>query len=405
MKNTPTTANDTNEVGKLYFISVLGALMAFTSLSTDIYLPAMPQMHKDLQGDVELTISGFLIGFALAQIIWGPISDRIGRKKPLRIGLILFIIGSIGCAFSETIFQIVTARVVQAFGACVGPMLSRAMIRDLYDRTQAAEMLSTLMVVMAIAPIAGPLLGGQIIKFSTWPVVFWVLAAFGAAMFIAIQRLPETLPPEKQAKTSLLETFKKYGRLFKNSDFMVYTLCVTFFYMGVYAFVTGSPAVYITYFDVEPEYYGWLFAINILGLMGFSIANRIWVRKYSLDYLLKIATSVAMLAGIALALLVKFEIGGIYAVIGTVFFFFSMNGIIAACTNAAALDKAPEMLGAAAALLGAFQYGSGVLSSVLLALFGEDNGSPVTMAYIMAFFATASAAVIFARSNLQSSKV
>ena len=405
MKNTLTKVNDTNEVGKLYFISVLGALMAFTSLSTDIYLPAMPQMHKDLQGDVELTISGFLIGFALAQIIWGPISDRIGRKKPLRIGLILFIIGSIGCAFSETKFQIVTARVVQAFGACVGPMLSRAMIRDRYDRTQAAEMLSTLMVVMAIAPIAGPLLGGQIIKFSTWPVVFWVLAAFGAVMFIAIQRLPETLPPEKQAKTSLLETFKKYGRLFKNSDFMVYTLCVTFFYMGVYAFVTGSPAVYITYFDVEPEYYGWLFAINILGLMGFSIANRIWVRKYSLDNLLKIATSVAMLAGIALALLVKFEIGGIYAVIVTVFFFFSMNGIIAACTNAAALDKAPEMLGAAAALLGAFQYGSGVLSSVLLALFGEDNGSPVTMAYIMAFFATASAAVIFARSNLKSSKV
>ena len=405
MKNTPTTANDTNEVGKLYFISVLGALMAFTSLSTDIYLPAMPQMHKDLQGDVELTISGFLIGFALAQIIWGPISDRIGRKKPLRIGLILFIIGSIGCAFSETIFQIVTARVLQAFGACVGPMLSRAMIRDRYDRTQAAEMLSTLMVVMAIAPIAGPLLGGQIIKFSTWPVVFWVLAAFGAVMFIAIQRLPETLPPEKQAKTSLLETFKKYGRLFKNSDFMVYTLCVTFFYMGVYAFVTGSPAVYITYFNVKPEYYGWLFAINILGLMGFSIANRIWVRKYSLDNLLKIATSVAMLAGIALALLVKFEIGGIYAVIGTVFFFFSMNGIIAACTNAAALDKAPEMLGAAAALLGAFQYGSGVLSSVLLALFGEDNGSPITMAYIMAFFATASTVVIFARTSLKSSKV
>jgi len=283
--------------------------------------------------------------------------------------------------------------------------LSRAMIRDRYDRTQAAEMLSTLMVVMAIAPIAGPLLGGQIIKFSTWPVVFWVLAAFGAVMFIAIQRLPETLPPEKQAKTSLLETFKKYGRLFKNSDFMVYTLCVTFFYMGVYAFVTGSPAVYITYFDVEPEYYGWLFAINILGLMGFSIANRIWVRKYSLDNLLKIATSVAMLAGIALALLVKFEIGGIYAVIGTVFFFFSMNGIIAACTNAAALDKAPEMLGAAAALLGAFQYGSGVLSSVLLALFGEDNGSPVTMAYIMAFFATASTVVIFARTSLKGSKV
>lgn len=382
--------SNTQEIGTFYFIAVLGALMAFTSLSTDIYLPAMPQMHNDLQGDIELTITGFLLGFALAQIIWGPISDRIGRKKPLKIGLILFVIGSIGCALSNTISQIVFWRIIQAFGACVGPMISRAMIRDKYNRTQAAEMLSTLMIVMAIAPIVGPLLGGQIIKFSSWPIVFWLLAVFGILMYVAIQRLPETLPVDKQAKTSLINTFKKYGKLFKNTDFMIYTLCVTFFYMGVYAFVTGSPDTYIVYFNVKPEYYGYLFALNILGLMGFSFANRKLVKKHSLDTLLIMATSVAMLASIALTLLVQLEIGGIYAVIVTVFFFFSMNGIIAACTNAAALDKAPEMLGAAAALLGAFQYGSGILSSILLAVFGDENGSPLVMAYVMAFFAVAS---------------
>ena len=136
------------------FISILSALMAFTSLSTDIYLPAMPQMGRDLHGDAELTLTGFLIGFSFAQLFWGAISDKIGRKIPLIIGMILFVIGSIGCAISTSMYELLAWRVFQAFGACVGPMLSRAMIRDLYSRTEAGKMLSTLAIVMAIAPIA-----------------------------------------------------------------------------------------------------------------------------------------------------------------------------------------------------------------------------------------------------------
>lgn len=171
----PDTALNTSS---WFFMGILGALMAFISLSTDIYLPAMPQMAQELNGNVELTVTGFLAGFALAQLIWGPMSDRIGRKIPIFIGMILFVIGSIGCALSQSIEQIVFWRVFQAFGACTGPMIGRAMIRDLYGRTQAAQMLSTLMVIMAIAPIAGPLLGGQIIKlvhgiafFGCWQVL------------------------------------------------------------------------------------------------------------------------------------------------------------------------------------------------------------------------------------------
>ena len=131
------------------FTSILSALMAFTSLSTDIYLPAMPEMGRDLNGDAELTLTGFLIGFALAQLFWGAVSDKIGRKKPLIIGIVLFIIGSAGCALSSSMMELLAWRVFQAFGACVGPMLSRAMIRDLYGRTEAAKMLSTLAIVMA----------------------------------------------------------------------------------------------------------------------------------------------------------------------------------------------------------------------------------------------------------------
>lgn len=183
MNITATTEVPMQKKTSIAFMSILGALMAFTSLFTDIYLPAMPTMARELQGNVELTITGFLIGFAIAQLFWGPISDSIGRKKPLYIGMVLFIIGSAGCAMSQSIDQIVFWRVFQAFGACVGPMLSRAMIRDLYSRTRAAQMLSTLVIIMAIAPIAGPVLGGQIIKFSTWHSIFWLLVAIGGLMF------------------------------------------------------------------------------------------------------------------------------------------------------------------------------------------------------------------------------
>jgi len=385
----------------VFVLVILGGLMAFTSLSTDIYLPAMPQMHKDLQGDIELTITGFLIGFAIAQIFWGPISDQFGRKIPLVIGLALFIIGSVGCAISQTITGIMIARVVQAFGACVGPMLSRAMVRDMFDRVKAAEMLSTLMILMALAPIAGPLLGGQLLKFSSWHSIFWLLAVIGVIMLISLVKLPETLSKENHRNTSVWDAFRSYGILFRNRKFMAYVLCVTFFYVGVYSFIAGSPAVYITYFGVRPQNYGWLFAINILGIMGLSFANRILVRKYNLDFLLKVSTAIAMSAGIVLAIFVKWHIGGIYGVVIPVFFFFSMNGIIAASTTAAALDKVPEMAGAASALLGALQYGSGIVSTLLLSWLGDGSGNPWNMSWIIAVFAIFSALTIFAKGILQ----
>lgn len=163
----------------LTLVLILSALMAVTSLSTDIYLPAMPMMTRDLQGDAALTITGFLIGFCVAQLIWGPISDRLGRRLPLFIGMALFAAGSVGCALSTDITQIVFWRVFQALGACTGPMLARAMIRDLFSRTRAAQMLSTLMMIMAVAPIAGPLIGGQMIRFTSWHAIFWLLAVIG----------------------------------------------------------------------------------------------------------------------------------------------------------------------------------------------------------------------------------
>lgn len=375
-----------------WFIVILSLLMATTSLSTDIYLPAMPAMAKELQGNSELTITGFLIGFSLAQLLWGPISDKIGRKIPLYIGVILFIIGSLGCAFSTSMVELVLWRVFQAFGACVGPMLSRAMIRDLFERSQAASMLSTLAIVMAAAPIVGPLIGGQLVVISSWRAIFALLVVIGILMFVSVMFLPETHVESKRNKGSLLDNYKNYLVLLKNWAFMKYTLCVTFFYIAAYAFIAGSPYVYIELFGVSPTHYGYLFGLNIVGIAIMSAVNRRLVNVLRLEDLLRYASWFAVAAVVITVLLMALGFTSLPLLVIGVFAFFSMNGVVAAVTNAIALDKAGNMAGAAAALLGALQYGSGIVSTLLLAVL--PSGSAWPMMGIIAVFIILSAAVV-----------
>lgn len=374
------------------FIVILSFLMATTSLTTDSYLPAMPEIAKELQGNSELTITGFLIGFSLAQLFWGPISDKIGRKIPLYIGVILFIIGSLGCAFSTSMVELVLWRVFQAFGACVGPMLSRAMIRDLFERSQAASMLSTLAIVMAAAPIVGPLIGGQLVVISSWRAIFALLVVIGILMFVSVMFLPETHVESKRNKGSLLDNYKNYLVLLKNWAFMKYTLCVTFFYIAAYAFIAGSPYVYIELFGVSPTHYGYLFGLNVVGIAIMSAINRRLVNVLRLEDLLRYASWFAVVAVLITVLLMALGFTSLPLLVIGVFAFFSMNGIVAAVTNAIALDKAGNMAGAAAALLGALQYGSGIVSTLLLAVL--PSGSAWPMMGIIAVFIILSAAVV-----------
>ena len=381
MNNTKGTENDKKAVASTLVMSILGALMACTSLSTDIYLPAMPVMTSELHGDAEFTIAGFLVGFTIAQLVWGPISDGKGRRLPLFIGMLVFAIGAAGCAMSHSITQIVFWRVVQAFGACTGPMLARAMIRDLFSRTQSAQMMSTLTIIMAIAPIVGPLLGGQIVRVSSWHSIFWLLTGIGSLMFISLFWLPETLPAERRTSATVGNAFSNYLFLLRHKVFMRFTLCVTFYYVAAYAFIAGSPRVYISYFNVDPQHYGWLFAVNIVGVMVISFFNRYLVIRFSLRRLLQIATAIAFMAMVAMTALGGADHYGMFVIVGMVFVFFSMNGIVAASAAAAALDEVPQVAGSASALIGSLQYGSGIISSLLLAAFSD--GTPSAMIWIM----------------------
>lgn len=378
------------EKTSLSFLIILSAFMAFTSLSTDIYLPAMPAMQVDLGGRAELTVTGFVIGFTLAQLIWGPISDHIGRKKPLFIGTILFVIGSIGCALSPSMEIVVIWRVFQALGACTGPMISRAMIRDRYDSTKAAQMLSTLMMIMAAAPIIGPLLGGGLLSLGSWRLIFWLMVIIGIVLFLSVNLLPETLEKEKRGSLSLGNSFRNYAFLLKSKKFMVYTMSVTFFYVAVYAFITGSSDIYINYFHIQPKVYSLLFGVNILGVSLMSMVNRRLVTHFNISQLLAISTSLAFIFSVILAVMGVTHSFGLLGIVIPMFLVFSMNGIVAACANAAALNTvSSDMSGSAAALLGSLQYGSGVVPSVLLAVFADKTAATMTIIITISIFLSA----------------
>ncbi|RYG70532.1 Bcr/CflA family efflux MFS transporter, partial [bacterium] len=257
-------------------LAILSALMGFASISTDVYLPAMPAMERSLgasNGTMEWTVSGYLIGFSLGQLFWGPISDRVGRKRPLAVGLVLFVLGSLGCALSGSVWAMIGWRVVQAVGGSAGVVLARAMVRDLFKGDRAAQMLSTLMTVMAIAPLLGPILGGQILRLSGWHAIFVFLAAFGLATLGALFTLPETVPVENRSREPLRRAVAQYGELLRDRRLLGYAGAGGCFYAAMFAYIAGTPFAYITFYHVSPQAYGLLFGIGVVGIMGSNFIN------------------------------------------------------------------------------------------------------------------------------------
>ena len=252
-------------------------------------------------GTVEWTISGYLIGFSLGQLLWGPIGDRHGRRLPVAIGLVLFVIGSAGCALAGSIWAMIAWRAVQAMGACAGVVLARAMVRDLYEGDRAAQIMSTLMTVMAIAPLLGPILGGQILALAGWRAIFWTLVGVGLATLAALFMLPETLPAGRRGREPLLRAFAHYGELFRHRRLLGYVGVGGFFYGGMFAYIAGTPFAFITYHHVPPQLYGLLFGIGVAGIMATNFANSQLVTRLGSDRLLLWGTSAAALAGTVLA--------------------------------------------------------------------------------------------------------
>ncbi|NTG88602.1 multidrug effflux MFS transporter [Agrobacterium rhizogenes] len=385
-------------------LAVLSALMGFASISTDLYLPAMPAMGRDLGADtgaIELTISGFLIGFSLGQLLWGPVGDRYGRRLPVAIGLVLFVIGSAGCAMAGSASTMIGWRIVQAVGACAGVVLSRAMVRDLYEGSRAAQMMSTLMTVMAIAPLLGPVVGGQILAFAGWRAIFWTLVGVGLLTLAALFTLPETLPAERRNLQPLGRAIIGYGTLLRHRRLLGYAGTGGFLYGGIYAYITGTPFAYITYHHVPAGLYGLLFAIGIVGIMIANIANSRLVSRFGGDRLLLHGSAAAALSGVVLAMAAWTDWGGLWGLVVPLFLFISATGFIVANSIAGALTDFPERAGTVSALVGALHYGSGIFGSALVGTFAD--GTPWPMGWVIALAGIGS--FVCARSLASSRKI
>lgn len=371
-------------VHQIWFLGVLSLLLGFASISTDLYLPALPAMATALgadQGRLQWTISGYLAGFAFGQLFWGPLSDRFGRRTPLAIGIVVFVIGSAGCGLSQNAWQIIGWRVVQALGASAGVALARAMVRDLYERDQAARLLSTLMTVMAVAPFLGPSVGAQILSHASWQAIFWTLVGLGLVTVAAIFTLPETLPPDRRVTVSPGRVLASYGGLFGNRPFVVYAAAIGLFYAGLFANVAGTPFAYMSYYQLPPEIYALLFASGIVGLMLTNMANARLVVRYGTARMLMTGTIGAALSGGLTVLVTATGWGGLWGLVPAVLIFNAMNGFILANGVAGALSTISARTGAASALLGAVQYGSGMIGSALVGFFAD--GTPWPMGALM----------------------
>jgi len=376
---------------RLRILAILSVLMAFASISTDLYLPALPAMAIALRanaGTVELTISGYLVGFSLGQLLWGPLSDRYGRRLPIAIGLVLFIAGSAGCAISTNAPMLVGWRALQAVGACASVVLARAMVRDLYAGHRAAQMMSTLMTVMAIAPLVGPSAGGLILHVASWRAIFWTLVGVGLATLAALHVLPETLPPERRNRQPLHRAAAGYAELLGHRRVLGYAGAGGFFYGGIYAYIAGTPSAYISYYHVSPQFYGLLFGAGIVGIMLTNQINSRLVMKLGSDRLMRAGTVGAAIAGILLALDGWTGLGGLSGLVIPLFLFISATGFIVANSIAGALGSFPERAGAMSALIGAIQYGTGITGSALVGLFAD--GTPWPMGCVIALMSIGS---------------
>ncbi|CDM60832.1 MULTISPECIES: multidrug effflux MFS transporter [Rhizobium] len=370
---------------RLRLLAILSALMGFASISTDLYLPAMPTMAKELDanaGSMELTVSGFLIGFSLGQLLWGPLGDRFGRRLPVAAGLLLFVLGSAGCALSGSPEQMICWRIVQAVGACSGVVLSRAMVRDLYEGSRAAQMLSTLIIVMAIAPLLGPIVGGQVLAIAGWRAIFWLLVIVGLVTLAALFTIPETLPVERRSKDSILDALRGHLRLVSNRRLLSFAAAGGFFYAGVYAYIAGTPFAFIEYYHVAPQLYGVLFALGIVGIMLANIFNARLVTSFGSRRLLQVGSAGAAVSGLVLLVTGSTGWGGLAGLAIPLFVFVSWSGLIVANSIGGALQDFPAQAGAVSALVGALHYGSGIVGSAAVSRLAD--GTPFPLALVVA---------------------
>ena len=369
-------------------LAVLALLSSFTPLSIDMYLPALPVIAVDLHGtvgDIQLTLSAFMIAFGFGQIFYGPAGDRFGRRPVILSGIAIYVVASIGCAFAAEAGHLVFLRFLQGLSACGGVVLARTMVRDLAEKDQAARAMSLMMACTSIAPMLAPLIGGQILWYLGWRAIFWTLAGIGVfALVAAYFRLPETLRPEYRQPLVLTSILKRFGELIRHRAFMGYAFTSSFMFSALLSFLSGSPFVFIEKYGVAPRNYGLIFGGMIVFMTIGSLLNARFVRVFGAGTILRYAVIVPAISGMAALILGLIEAR--YGTIGMWPFLLCFGPQIATISligpnsMAMALQRYPHMAGTASSLMGVMQFGLGAIFGAIVGQTFDGTIAPMTTA-------------------------
>ena len=379
-----------------WLIVLLGALTGLTALSIDMSLPALPALTAVFATTADraaLTLSMFLLGYSVSQLFYGPLSDRFGRKPLILAGLALFTAGGCGCAASAGIGELILWRFVQGLGACAGPILARAVVRDLFERPRSAQILSYMTLVMSLAPLLAPILGGYLLIVH-WRAIFILLAAIGLIVLIAAWRaLPEsirTYDPRATRPTELARNLRDFGR---NRSCLGYALLVCFVFCGLFSYISGSPFVFIEVFGVRSDRYGFLFGLTAFALMIAALTNSRLVGRVEPATVLRLAVALILAGGIGMLVCAGLKLGGVAGIIAPMLIYVVGLGLAMPNAVAAAMEPVPHMAGFASSLIGCLQTAGGSVTGYLLG--AVYNGTALPMALLVALSAVFAAATYF----------
>lgn len=367
---------------------LLTALVAVGPVSTDLYLPSLPAVVHAFDTDVasaQLTLSAFMFGFGLMMLVFGPLSDRFGRRPVLLGGMILYALASIFCLFAGSIEALILGRFMQAMGAACGPVLGRAVVRDVYGREGAARILSYMASAMALAPAVAPILGGFLETLFGWRSSFMALVGYGAAMLLALfALLPETNQHQDDSALAPSRLLGNMAALLKDRRFMGYTLTLGFSFAGLFSFISGSSFVLIGVFGVAPGNFGFCFAAVVAGYMAGSLVSGRFTHRVGLDRMIGLGVLLGLLSSLLLVGLVLLAPPHWAFVVFPVSLVFLSVGLVLPNASAGAIGPFPQMAGMASSLMGFLQTGTGALAGVLVGHLHDGTALPMALSILAA---------------------
>ncbi|WP_406691358.1 Bcr/CflA family multidrug efflux MFS transporter [Saccharopolyspora sp. ID03-671] len=368
------------ESSRAKFALILGGMSAFGPLSMDMYLPALPAIAGDLHAgasQVQLSLMACTTGLALGQLVMGPLSDTYGRRRPLLIGVVVFALASLACALAPSAYALAALRLVQGFGGAAGIVIARAVVRDLFSGVALAKFFSLLMLVNGVVPVLAPVLGGQLLRVTSWRGVFVTLCAIGAALLLAaLLALPETLPREQRRPGSLPQTLRTFGSLVRDRVFIGFALSASLAFAAMFAYISGSSFVLQEVHDLSPQMFSLIFGVNSIGIVTMGQVNGLLVGKVDSRRLLAIGLAANAVGGVSVAVSTVLGLG-LPALLPALFVTVASIGLVFPNATALALSGHRETAGSASALLGVLQFMIGGLVSPLVGIAGSDTEVPM----------------------------